>query len=120
MDETALSLGVSASVVLDVNGNGSVTIGPSMSAERWEVQSVVVKIPNAILIPQATIYNGPIADSNKVAFTYVGSGDSASGGNSVNLGSGQFMSVQWESGDSGAVATATLQGNRFLRGQRAY
>jgi hypothetical protein len=120
MDDTQLSLGVAASVVLDGNGNGSVTVGPSMSAERWEVTSVVVTIPNATLIPTATIYNGPIGNSNRIAFTYVGSGDTAGGGNSVVLGSGQFLSVEWIGGDSLATATVTLQGNRYLRGQRAY
>lgn len=120
MDDTAFSLGVAASVVLNGGGNGVVTVGPSMPSERWEVTSVVVTIPNAVLIPTATIYNGPVGDTNRIAFTYVGSGDTAGGGSSVVLGSGQFLSIAWNGGDSGAVATATLQGNRYLRGQRAY
>ena len=119
MPDTQLSLGVSASTVLDSNGNGTVTVGPSMPTERWEVYSVVVNVPNPSMVPTATVYNGPAGSSNQIAFTYDGSGDTAAG-DVVRLGTGQFLSVVWNGGDSGAVATVSVSGNRFLRGQRAY
>ena len=101
-------LNEAASVLLDSSGNGSLRIGPQKTGVRWKVANVAVFTSTANKVPVAKVFLGPESPNNLLGGSFSGSNDSF--GPDVNLGPGQFITVKWEGGDSGATATASLYG----------
>ena len=100
-------LDVTASTVLDANGNGHVVFQPSSNRVSWHAASCAVKVSSNTLEPTADAYLGS-ATGTHLAGTYTGSNDSTD--LNVDLWPGQQITVTWTGGDVGATASASLYG----------
>jgi hypothetical protein len=104
-----------ATVVLDINGNGTAKVGPLSSREIWHPQNVAVSVQSPVSNEASCkIYVGDQAiDSNFRDGTFSGSsGDSTDKVNSDTVKVGQYVWAIWSGGDSGMVATLNVTGNR--------
>lgn len=108
-------LNESAQVTLNAAGAGSVTIGPRRAGARWKVRTLAVSTSPAVLTPRARVYLGTAAPGSLVGGTEVGSND-ADNNMDVELWSGQSLTVVWEAGDPGAVATVSVLGTLYPQG----
>lgn len=99
----------SVRVTLDGSGTGTVRFGPSRPGERWRVTSVSVSTSTNTNTPVAKVYRGTPAPGAFISGTYDGALDTDPELNEL-LWAGEYLSVQWTGGDSGATATATYRG----------
>lgn len=93
---------------LDVTGAGNLTFGPGRPGERWIVERISVSVSTNT--NEAACYirrglNGPL-----ITATISGSSGDTDDGLNESLWSGETIAVQWQGGDSGAIATATVWG----------
>jgi hypothetical protein len=98
---------IPVSVVLDGNGDGSVTFQPNGKNAR--ITTLFVKVDTATLQATVTIYKGQIADSNIIGNTNSGSTGAPAFGN-IDMTDGETLFVVWRGGDAGATASATFTG----------
>ena len=106
----------SASVVLDSNGNGSVSFTPygtRYSGYTWQPSMLFVSVATNVNEAQATAYVSygvkSAQPSDAVGTTALGStGDTC--GLTQNLKPNDFITVAWVGGDAGSLATARLTG----------
>lgn len=102
-----IPLEVPASVVLDVAGNGSVTVGPTRSRQVWRISNVAVRTVQDIPTNEAqcrVFVNGAYR-----AGTFSGSsGDDTD--LAVTLGRNNKITAEWSGGDAGVRAEMTLTG----------
>jgi hypothetical protein len=110
-----LNPGLSATVVLDANGNGTVTIGPTIPGTAWQVSGVGVLVNGgvAVNVPTFTLYNGGPAPGNFLGGSYTGSNDSDTG-LAITLTPGQILTGVWSGGDPGASATMSVNGTQTI------
>lgn len=102
---------LTANVLLDVNGNGNIQIGPGRVREHWQVTSVGVSVATNKAEAQCSVNVGtpPANPSNFFGQTATGStGDTCAVG--IDIQTGQFIMVTWTGGDPGELATATVYG----------
>ena len=99
----------SARVTLDGSGTGTVRFGPTRPGERWHVTSVSVSVSTNTSTPVAKVYRGNVGPGTFISGTYDGALDTDPQLNE-QLWPGEYLSVQWTGGDSGATATATYRG----------
>lgn len=107
-----LSLDTSASVVLDVNGNGQASCGPGLPGVSWQPASIAVSVSTNASEAQCSVYLGigPQAGS-LVGATQTGStGDSTDC--SATVWPGQELIAVWTGGDPGSVATMSVFGSK--------
>lgn len=109
----------SASVQLDVNGNGQVGLTPP-SGVMWKLSLASVSIPKPVNIPQASIYqgnaNGPV---QLIDATYSGAADSSAKVAGAPVFPGTYIWAVWSGGDAGAIATLQLFGTAVTNYRRA-
>lgn len=117
MEEIEGYLDVSASVVLDSSGSGTVDFDVDNSWQRWVVDSVRVKTNQGDFqtpYPSAEVFSGAaIADRFSQGKSWTGNNDVFRG--RVDLDSGSEMHVVWTGGISGTIATARVTGKRYTR-----
>jgi hypothetical protein len=109
-----LNPGLSASVVLDVNGNGTVTLGPTIPGTTWNVTAQAVLVNNGVAtnVPTFLLYNGAVSPGNLLGGSYTGSNDSADF--AVTLTPGQILTGVWSGGDAGMLATLSISGTQVI------
>lgn len=109
-------LEVSATVILDSNGDGTIDFGVQNAWQRWEVTTVVVstnQAKNQTPYPVAAVYAGPIAEPYVQGVSWTGNQDTFSG--VVNVHEGSDLHVVWTGGIAGTVAKARVYGTRYTR-----
>jgi hypothetical protein len=110
----------SASVTLDSNGNGTVSLGPQHVREHFQVDSASVAVaPLAgqsapLKQAQCSVYVGTSVNASTFFGTTVtgSTGDTCSVGQDIQTG--QLVFAVWTGGDVGAVATMSLNGQRTI------
>jgi hypothetical protein len=115
-----LNLSQSASVTLDSNGNGTVSVGPGVPGHIWMPQSVTIsqtgafpETGNSAEIPIVSIYSGNSTDAaNLVDATYQVLGAASSVISGQVIYPGQNISAVFQYGNAGALATITVSGSR--------
>lgn len=110
---------LSASVVLDGSGNGTVRFAPV--GATWFIDRIAVKVSTRVLEATAYMYQGFIGDQYLISNTLTGSTGDTSTGDNIMLTDGQALYVVWSGGDAGATATAIVSGRQTVtqRGFRA-
>lgn len=108
MATTTRRLAESLNTVLDANGTGIIRYGPQRPNTRYVITIVRVKTSTAVLVPQAEVFKGTVS----ISATRTGDDDVDSETN-VELWPGEEIRVVWTSGDVGAIATATFQGEEL-------
>lgn len=104
----------SSKVTLDGSGNGTVTLGPGRPNMRWVIKGISVQVSSNVNEPVANIYRGSVNPGSFISGTYNGSNDADNELNET-LYPGEFLTVQWTDGDSGAQATASYRGELITR-----
>jgi hypothetical protein len=110
-----LVLNASASVTLDVNGNGQAQLGPTLPGTSWQVGTIAVQVTTNVNEAQCNVYVGiqPIAGSLIGATSTGSTGDSDDLGGQ-NVWPGQSIIAVWEGGDAGSVATISVFGQQTV------
>jgi len=104
----------SVSVTLNASGNGTVTLGPQIAKEHWQVASATVSVTTNVKESACSVFLG----TTPVSSTLYGQTETGSTGDTCTIGqdiqSGQLVIAQWTGGDVGSVATMTLTGTRTI------
>lgn len=108
-----LLLDVSASVILNGSGNGSVQIGPSVVRERWQPASAFVSVTTNTKEAACDLYLGTgILASQQIAQTATGSSGDTCALSGIDMPPGMLLIAIWTGGDPGAMAVLHVVGNR--------
>lgn len=111
----------SASVVLNSNGSGTASLGPTITNEQWQPASVSISCtgnqptPTAPNIATCSIYAGTFEGSPTfVDSTYqvLGASSSMIAGQVIYLG--QLIFATWANCTAGTIATITVNGTRTV------
>jgi hypothetical protein len=102
-------LNTGASVTLNAQGAGTVSVGPNMPGVTWTVTSVACFTSTANLVPTFYLYTPFVAPFNFVGGSYSGNNDQNTG-LTVLLFPGQLLYGVWAGGDNGATATMSVYG----------
>lgn len=94
---------------LDASGNAEVFVEPQRHGLRYRITGVAVQVANTTLQPTAKVYEGSADASNFRSGTYDGANDSDNQLD-IELYQGERITVRWEGGTPGAIATATFTG----------
>lgn len=117
MTETEYRLETSARSTLDVNGAGSVlTVGPTQPGERWEIS--LLSATGTATARLQVIRGNSFNESRQLDIT--DRADSDTSPTDIKLQSGESISFWWTRGTAGAQMTCGINGQRYVRGQRAY
>lgn len=115
-DPVRSTLNASATVVLDANGAGRVSVGPQDSAgpANWEVTGVILQTsrPGEAPIPRAQVYLDLEQPANTQGLTYDGSFSQGRASN-LRLSRGSRLITVWSGGAAGDVATMTVTGEKW-------
>ena len=103
----------SRNVTLNGSGVGSVTFGPQRPNTRYVINTVSVIGPTMTSLAEARVYFGTAEQSNFISGTFVGNNDTDSAIDE-ELYPGEFLTVKWTGGDSGAQVTATFRGREIV------
>jgi hypothetical protein len=106
---------MSASAVLDVNGNGTVSLGPSSPGEVWVPESVAISCTGTqpTVVSTVVLYAGNgISPQYQVDNSYDVLGASSSMIAGRRIHAGQEVSAVWNSGPAGGTATLAVYGTR--------
>lgn len=101
------------SVVLDVNGNGTVALGPGVGGPAyWHVTGLVAQTsrPGLAPIPKFQTYLNEASPAYSLGLTYDGSFTTAVADEEITRG--QVLVFSWTGGVLGDVATVTLSGTQ--------
>lgn len=94
----------SASVTLDASGSGLLRFGPAKYSERWKITRLTTR---GTAVAVLTVYRGAVGgqmvDSSKYADRDVSE-------TTLELGSGEFITVQYTGGTTGAVMSFHIEG----------
>lgn len=105
-----VALQESASVILDVSGNGSVNLGPNVGV-MWQLATASVQVSSAVAEPVCAVSLGSPTDAGTLMdATYTGSQDSTDRVSGVPIYPGATVWAVWTGGDPHATATLTLYG----------
>jgi len=101
------------SVTLDGTGAGEVSLGPDAGPANWRVTSIVIQTDRRgqAPIPQVQAYLNTVAPENSIGVGWDGSFGQFVGEQSLSRG--QHIIVVWTNGQSGDVATATVNGEQW-------
>jgi len=102
------------SVTLDATGAGQVSLGPDAPGPaNWRVTGIVVQTnrPGKAPIPRVQIYLNTVDPTNSIGVSFNGSFQPFGG--EQNLSRGQHIIVAWTGGQSGDLATATVNGEKW-------
>jgi len=109
---TSLPLNKGITVQLDANGNGTVSLGPTVGPPRWLVTKVSVRTsrPGVPPIPRFQLYLNSQDQDGEQDSSYDGSFDDSDVNVTVFKG-GSLIGV-WTGGQAGDVATMSLYGQQ--------
>lgn len=108
MPQTILS--ESAQIVLDSNGNGALSIGPTIAAQTWIPTGMGVQVSSNNKEPGFKFYRGHSAGpTSYIGGTSTGSNDNTDI-NGIVLHPGETFYCVWTAGDPGAIASVSLSG----------
>jgi len=114
MMETSSLLYASGSVVLDVNGQGTVILQPGNANERWTISSTSVRQQGtAVKNPLYNSYVGAVTPNQAVDGSYSGNQDDSD--TVIEIPYGSYFTGQWTGGDIGATLTIVVRGTRYQR-----
>jgi hypothetical protein len=103
-------LNESSQVVLDSNGNGALTIGPTNPVHVWIPSMLGVQTSSNVKEPTFKFYRGRSAGPlSYINGTTTGSNDSTDV-NGITLFPGETFYCVWTGGDAGAIASITIMG----------
>jgi hypothetical protein len=102
-------LDTSSAVTLNGSGNGSVTLQNGKPFQTLKVKKVSVSVTTDVLQPVAKVYLGSVSPGNLLDGTETGANDSSD--IDATLMPGEYLTVEWTGGDSGAIATASFYGD---------
>jgi hypothetical protein len=109
-----LPLDVSANVILDVNGNGTCSLGPGFVHEHWQPGAAYVSVTTNVLEAACEIFMGSnIVSSTGLAQTSKGS-TGATCSLSGDMPTGYQIWAQWSNGDAESQATLRITGTRTI------
>ena len=104
-----------ASVVLDSNGNGSVTFGVDYSTNhKWVIDDILVATSQSSTsppYPTATVYLGGQQAGVSEGATWTGNQDVLRGAMTMTL---EELTVAFTGGLAGSTATVAIEGESFL------
>lgn len=104
-----------ATVVLDADGNGRISLGPSASAgpATWHVTGVIVQTnrPGKAPVPRVQVWLDQDSAQGAQGLTYDGS--FSQGRCDLTITRGQVVIVQWTGGQAGDIASCTVTGERW-------
>jgi hypothetical protein len=106
-----LSLTESGSAVFGSNGRASLSLGPSRSYEKWQIELTAIQTTSA-LSTTFKEYRYTEAPNNFIEGTSFGNLNSSD--SAIDLVSGERIVYVWENGTPGALATVTIRGKRTL------
>lgn len=102
-----------ASVVLNGSGNGTASIGPTITNEVWTVAVAAVSASSNTNEAICKTYAGAaVSASTFVDGTTWGSTGDSTSSFGAPVYSGQRVFAVWTGGDAGAVATLVINGTR--------
>jgi hypothetical protein len=111
-------LSESNSVILDVNGNGTVRIGPDEPAARWSPTVISVSVNTNVLEASAQIYAGaaPVQQYFVDATFTASSGDSTANiaGSVIARTQLPYIFAVFTGGDPGSQATLSVSGTKDI------
>ena len=105
----------SASVTLDSNGNGQVTLGPSIPGIIWYPVGASCIVSSDNSTPVFQVFQDAIGQSNFQGGSQTGNNDTASL-SAITLYPGQTLIGVWTGGDPGATASFNLTGTMQIPG----
>ena len=110
-DTQNLTLG--RSTTLGATGGGQVTIGPDAGPTNWRITGVVVQTtrPGVAPIPRVQLYLNAVDPANSLGVGFNGSFGQFVG--EQILTRGQHLIAVWTGGQSGDVATITVNGEKW-------
>ena len=104
-----------ASVVLDSSGNGSVFFDTQHANQMWDIQTVQASTGQtsiSVVNPQMIVYLGGVQEGAREGASWVGNQVTLHG--SLEMASGDTLTVQFNGGPPGAIATVVIQGDNYL------
>lgn len=110
---TDLVLDISASVVLDASGNGTVQLGPKLVREHWQPASASVSVNDTSIESFCSVFLGStVLASQMLSTTRTGSSGDTCTIAGIDLQPGMLVIAQWLGGKAGATATMRVIGTR--------
>lgn len=109
MGDVIRVLNEAQSVILDSNGNGTVTLGPDNAFQQWIPTNAACSVSSNTSEPVFVLYNGSAGNANRIGGSYTGSNDNTDL-NGITLYPGSVLTGVWTGGDAGATATLSIQG----------
>ena len=107
-------LNETGSVTLDANGNGTFQLVPGGARERWLVTLInTVVQQTTIAVPTLRVYRGSAQPINLLGGTFTGNLDSNSTDQWL-LNMNEGLVFQYTGGSLGDVATARIEGTRYV------
>lgn len=104
----------SATVTLDANGNGSVSINGPKPGQILNIQKIAVMVPNTQRIPGFQLFKNTLAiPANFLGSSSTGQQDTDAT-ISLDLYPGEFLSGQWVHADPGLQATMVVEGTLYF------
>lgn len=100
------------STTLDSNGRGELRFGPTVYGARWRIDRMTTN-GNATTNPECNVYRGGEADTSLIDTTTTGNGDVSE--TNLELRDGEFITVVWSGGNSGAVMSFRVEGELYGR-----
>lgn len=108
-----------ANVTLDANGNGTVSLGPSVVREFWKPTGATVSVSTQNREASCSLYLGAtLTGAQKLGATSTGSTGDTYGFADFEMVPGQVLFAQWSGGDAGATATLNVYGSKGRYGGR--
>lgn len=103
-------------VTLDGNGDGTIIFFPQSARERWLMTFINISCTSDVgstLVPTMTMYRSAPVPAYRIGGSYNGLGDTNST-DQILLSMNELLYMVWTGGDPGAVATARIEGSRYV------
>lgn len=99
-----------AQATADANGRAVTETGPQKFGESWDITLMNINT-NSASQSQLRVYRGVESDTAQVLSTYSGNSDTAGGGSTITLQSGEKLVFVWSNADPGSICTARIEGD---------
>lgn len=105
-----------ASVTLDVNGNGTLQFFTDHANQVWQVRSIVVSTTQAATARPFPVVQATVG-SHSYSFTYNGQNDTLN--LNAEMTAPDILNVTFTGGIAGTIGSAWLNGTYSMRGRNA-
>lgn len=116
MDETRLALQLSRESAFNADGVATVEFRNG-GLTRWKVESYSITTTSTTQT-ECAIYRGAVHPTNQLDITDTGNNNS--GSLEWMIPPGDYLTVQWTRGTTGAIASMRIEGTDIARGRRSY